>query len=331
MTKMIMFNVRDEELEMAKAWGEANDIELDIYSESLTLDNVERVKGYDGLSLGQTAPFDSELFPILKSYGIKQIAQRSAGVDFYDVEAATENGLILSNVPVYSPESIAEFALASALRLVRKIDRIEHRVQNFDFRWEPSIRAHVLGEMTVGIVGTGHIGKQAAQMFKGFGCEVIGYDIYPSEVDPELFTYVDSLEELVSRSDLVSLHLPATKDNYHQFDKELFKQFKEGAYLLNTARGSIINTEDLIDALDDGTLAGAALDTYENEASYIRRQNDQATIEDKLLIELVEHERVCFTPHIAFYTETAVRNLVETGLEAALEVIKTGDTKYRVN
>lgn len=331
MYKIIMFNVREEEMDLAKKWAAAHDVEVELHSESLTLDNAELVKGFDGLSVTQTSHVKEEMYPLLKTYGIKQIAQRTAGVDFYDLDLARKNGLIISNVPMYSPESIAEFAVMSTLRLIRKVDAIKEYVQDYDFRWQTPVEGRVLGEMTVGIVGTGHIGMTAAKIFKGYGCKVIGYDLYPNEANEAILTYQDSIEELVSQADIVSLHLPATKDNYHEFDKELFKHFKKEAYLINTARGQIVDTKDLLAAIDEGQLAGAALDTYEYEAPYVRRNNKEAEIHDETLMELIHSKKVCYTPHVAFYTGKAVANMMKTGLEATLEVIKTGDTKYRVN
>ena len=215
--------------------------------------------------------------------------------------------------------------------LIRKVREIEEKTNERDFRWQPAIRGGLLGEMTVGIIGTGHIGRVTAQLFKGFGAKVIGYDLYPNEEATKYLEYKDSVEELVKEADVVTLHVPATADNYHQFDYEMFKHFKPSAYLINNARGSVVDTEGLIKALDEGLLAGAALDTYENEGSYVPADNRETGIKDELFQRLLDHPKVLYTPHIAFYTNVSVRNIMNIGLDSTLEVIETGDTKNRVN
>lgn len=331
MKKFILFNVRDEEVDIAKTWGKKHNIELKILSESLTLDNIELVKGYDGLSTSQNMPLPKEAYALLNEYGIKQIAQRSAGFDYYDLDLATNNDLIISNVPVYSPESIAEFTVTSALNLVRKTRLIDEKTKSHDFRWQPEIRAGLMGEMTIGVIGTGNIGRATAKMFKGFGASVIGYDLYPNKEAETYLDYKDSVEEVIKNADIVTLHVPATEDNFHQFNLEMFKQFKPNAYFINAARGSVVDTKGLITAIDEGYLAGAALDTYENEGTYVRSDFREQEIEDDLFLEILNHPKIHFTPHIAHYTDVSVRNIMEFALNAVLDVVETGDTKNRVN
>lgn len=331
MYKFILFNVREEEMDLTIQWAEENNVEITFVDGQLTMDNIHMVEGYDGLSTSQNSPVPAEAYPILKQYGIKQIAQRSAGFDYYDLEAASENDIIISNVPSYSPESIAEFALTSALNLVRKTRLIEEKTQAHDFRWQPAIRAGLVNEMTVGIIGTGHIGRVTAKLFHGLGAKVIAYDLYPNEEAKSFLEYMDSVEEVVSQADIVSLHVPATKDNFHQFNYEMFKNFKPNAYLVNAARGSVVDTKGLIQALDEGLLAGAALDTYENEAPFIPKDCRNEKIEDELFLEVLNHDKILFTPHIAHYTDVSVRNIMQIALNSVLEVLETGDTKNRVN
>lgn len=331
MTKIIAFQVRDEELPIIEKWSKENDIEVAIAEGQLTTENIYLVKGFDGVTTSQNQPVPREIYETLNEYGIKQIAQRSAGFDYYDLEAASENNIIISNVPVYSPESIAEYTLTQALMLVRKIQAIEERTEERDFRWQPEIQAGLLGELTVGIIGTGHIGRATAKLFKGFGGKVIGFDIYPNESAKGILEYRDSVEEIVKEADIISLHVPATEDNYHQFDYEMFKLFKPSAYFINNARGSVVDTQGLIDALDDGLIAGAALDTYEKEGAYIPLDNRETGIEDELFNKILDHSKILFSPHIAHYTNVSVRNIMNIGLNSTLEVIQTGDTQNRVN
>ena len=331
MKKIIVFNVREEELELTNDWAKANDVEVKIVSEQLTLENIHLVEGFDGLSTSQNMKVPAEAYPKLKELGIKQIAQRSAGFDYYDLEIAKENGIIISNVPVYSPESIAEFALTQALNLVRKTRLIEENTKAQDFRWQPAIRAGLVKEMTVGVIGTGNIGRETAKLFKGLGATIVAYDLYQNEEAKSFLEYKNSVEEVVAVSDIITLHVPATNDNHHQFNYEMFKNFKPNAYIINAARGSVLDTAGLIKALDEGLLAGAALDTYENEGAYIPKDNRENPIEDELFLALLNHEKILFTPHIAHYTDVSVRNIMQIALNSVLEVLETGDTKNRVN
>lgn len=331
MLKIMLFGVRDEEIPIIKAWSTRNEVQVDYTELNLTPETIEMAKGYDGVTISQVADLDVSLYPTLASYGIQQIAQRSAGFEMHDLTSATENGLIISNVPSYSPESIAEYAVTAALNLVRKTDLIREKVAEQDFRWMPAIRARVVKEMTVAIIGVGRIGSRVANIYRGFGANVVAYDIAPREEFESLVAYQESAEAAISQADIVTIHMPATDVNYHQFSLDLFKQFKSGAILVNTARGPIVHTEDLFQALEEGYIAGAALDVYEGEAPYVPVDWRGRDITDPVYQQLVKHPQIIYTPHTAYYTDTAVQNLIDIPLDATLSVIQTGDTDVRVN
>ncbi|HDI6831625.1 TPA: lactate dehydrogenase [Staphylococcus aureus] len=293
MTKIKIMSVRDEDMPYIKAWAEKHHVEVDITKEALTDDNVEGVAGYDGLSLSQQIPLSEHVYKRLNELGIKQIAQRSAGFDTYDLELANKYNLIVSNVPSYSPNSIAEFAVNQAINVVRHFNQIQTKVREHDFRWEPTILSKSIKDLKVAVIGTGRIGRVVA--------------------------------------DIVTLHVPATKYNHYLFNAELFKHFKKGAVFVNCARGSLVDTKALLDALDNGVIKGAALDTYEFERKLFPSDQRGKTLNDPLLESLIDREDVILTPHIAFYTEAAVKNLIVDALDATLDVLQTGDTRLRVN
>lgn len=261
---------------------------MKIIDGQITPENIHLAKGFDGVSTSQNTKVPTKVYEKLNEYGIKQIAQRSAGYDYYDLDEATKNNFIISNVPVYSPESIAEFVITQALMLIRKVNEIEERTKEGDFRWQSGIRGDLLGEMTVVVIGTGHIGRVAAKLFKGFGAKVIGYDLYPNDEATKYLEYKDSVEEVVKEADVVTLHVPATADNHHQFDYEMFKQFRPTAYFINDARGAIVDTEGLLKALDESLIAGAALDTYENGSPDQIRQAIEFVKENQPKVLFVE-------------------------------------------
>lgn len=331
MVKIMLYGIREEELVMVKAWSLRNEVTVDYTELNLTADTVTLAKGYDGVTISQVAELDLSLYDTLASYGIKQIAQRSAGFEMHDLNEATKHGLIISNVPSYSPESIAEFAVTAALNLVRKTELIQTKVAEQDFRWMPAIRARVIQEMTVAVIGVGRIGSRVAKIYRGFGARVVAYDITPRPEWVGLVDYQASVEQAIGQADIVTIHMPATALNHHQFSLDLFKQFKPGAVLINTARGPIVKTEDLLAALDRGYLSEAFLDVYEGEAPYVPVDWRAREISDPILQRVLSHPKITYTPHIAFYTDTAVQNLIDIPLDATLEVIRTGDTKLRVN
>ena len=329
--KLLMMGAREDERIFAEKWAKENKIDLEITNDFLSPDTLHLVEGKDGIALQQTMGLPKEMYQQLADLGIKQIATRSAGYDMYDLEAATEAGLIVTNVPEYSPNAIAEFAVTSALATVRQLNKIQANMAKQDFRWAKDMISREIRSMTVGIIGTGRIGRITAQILKGFGAEIIAYDLYQNDDAKEFLTYKDSVEEVVKEADLISIHMPATKDNHHLFNDDLFSLMKDGSFLVNTARGMIVDTAALLRALDSGKLAGAALDTYENEMPYVTKDFTDKEIEDAIFKELVNREDVIFTPHIAFYTDTAVENLVAGGLNAVYDVVTTDDSQNRVN
>ncbi len=189
-----------------------------------------------------------------------------------------------------------------------------------------------ISDLTVAVIGTGRIGSIAARIFaKGYGSRVVAYDPFPNEQVAQYVTYKDTLEDALQDADIVTVHIPATKYNPHLFNEALFSKFKKGAVFVNAARGSIVDTRALLDAIDRGHIKGAALDTYEHERGLFPGDYRDKAINDDLLDELIAREDIWLTPHIAFYTDAAVKNLIVDALDAVIDVMNTGTTKLRVN
>ncbi|MCF1684761.1 D-2-hydroxyacid dehydrogenase [Tetragenococcus halophilus] len=331
MTKIISFDVNEERMPFIKEWSKRNNVEVTTSSESLTLDNVDLVEGYDGVTIAQVGDFDSKIFPELKKRGIKQLAQRTAGFDNFDLEEATKNNILVSNAHSYSPESIAEFSLLLGLQLIRKSHLLDEKVAEQDFRWIPELRGRIIKDKTVAILGVGNIGLTVAKLYKAFGANVIGYDPYPKDNVSNILTYSSSIEEAVQQADIISIHMPAFKDNYHLFDEKMFQLMKNDAHLINAGRGSLVDTKALIKALNNNELASAALDVYENEAAYVPGDHREQVIEDEVLKQVLAHPKIDYYHHCAYYTDDSIKNMTWIALDATLEVIRKGDTKYRVN
>lgn len=330
--KLVLFNLREDEKEAVQEWmTRNNDITLDTYEEGLGKDNMDLIAGADGVILSQNKPFEDEVYHFAKEQGVKVFSTRSAGFDIYNLDLINELGLKLTNVPSYSPNAIAEHVLTTTLYISRNVKKIQNNVKNHNFSWNPSILSKELRMQTVGVLGTGRIGSQTAKLFKGMGAKVIGYDAFPSEAAKEYLDYVDSIDELLEQADIITLHTPAIKEYAHLVNDEFLSKMKEGSILINAARGMLVDTKAILRALDSGKLLGAGLDVYENESKYVPKDFSNAEFDDKLLQELIDRDDVIYTPHTAFYTETAVQNLVDGGLDSALEVVRTGTAANVVN
>ena len=332
MKSIKLFGVREEDIPFINEWSEKNQVLVDLDSDILSLETVDRVKGFDGVSLSQQIELDETVYKKLHDYGIKQIAQRSAGFDSYNLELAKQYELVITNVPSYSPNSIAEYTVSQALNLIRNFNDIQNKTETYDFRWQPSILSRSIKDLKVAVIGTGRIGSIVGKIFaEGFGSEVVAYDIEPQISCEAYLTYQESMSEAIKDADIVTVHIPATKDNTYLFNETVFTEMKTGAVFINCARGTIVDTKALIDALNSGKLKGAALDTYEGEKGLFPSDQRNTQLDDAVLVELIERQDVILSPHIAFYTDAAVKNLIVDALDATLEVIYTGDSKLRVN
>lgn len=254
---------------------------------------------------------------------LKLIATRSTGFDHIDLAAAKARGIAVANVPFYGENTVAEFAFALLLALSRRIIDADERVREGTFS-PTGLRGFDLAGKTIGVIGTGHIGAHVIQMAQGFGMKVVGFDAYPNqELSHTLnFSYM-TLPELLAGSDIISLHVPYNEHTHHLINKETIGSIKKGAYLINTSRGAVVETDALVDALKNGILAGAALDVLEEEGTLA----DETVLlsaphpregELKTLLEnhyLIDHPRVIVTPHLAFNTQEAVERILNTTIE----------------
>lgn len=257
-------------------------------------------------------------FPLLKL-----IATRSTGYDHIDLAAAKARGITVANVPFYGENTVAEFAFALLLALSRRVIDADERVREGTFS-PTGLRGFDLAGKTIGVIGTGHIGAHLIRMAQGFGMKVIGFDAYPNaDLAHTLnFTYLP-LPELLATSDIISIHVPYNTDTHHLINKKNVGMIKKGAYLINTARGAVVETDALVEALKSGTLAGAALDVLEEEgeladATTLLTSAHPKADELKTLIEnhyLISHPRVIVTPHVAFNTIEAVERILDTTIE----------------
>jgi len=254
---------------------------------------------------------------------VKFIATRSTGFDHIDLAECDKRGIVVSTVPFYGENTVAEFAFALILALSRRVIDADERVRELGRFDQKDLRGFDLAGKTLGIVGCGHIGVHAIRMGNGFGMKVLGFDIHrdPAFAKKLNFSYA-TLEELLAQSDIISIHVPYNKHTHHLLNKSNIGKIKKGAYLVNTARGAVVETEALVQALKDGTLAGAGLDVLEEEgeladelalltAPHPNEELLKTTLANHYLID---HPRVIVTPHVAFDTMEAVTRIIDTSV-----------------
>lgn len=262
---------------------------------------------------------------------LRLIATRSTGFDHVDLAAAKSRGITVVNVPFYGENTVAEFAFALLLSLSRRIPEAETSVRGGAFS-PTGLRGFDLAGKTLGVVGCGHIGMHMIRMANGFGMKILGFDAHPDQEVAQAndFTYA-SLPELLAQSDIISLHVPYNPHTHHLINKENVGTIKKGSYLINTSRGAVIETEALVQALRDGTLAGAGLDVLEeegdlNDEMQLLAQPHPNEAALKITLEnhyLIEHPRVIVTPHLAFNTTEAVKRILDTTIEN-IQAFSTG-------
>ena len=307
----------EEEYVKGKLGGEEITFHLGALSAfpDLTDDSAEALCVFVDSKVGEA---EMSRFPALKF-----IATRSTGYDHIDLAAAKARGITVSTVPFYGENTVAEFAFALLLALAHRIPEAEASVKAGAFSPQ-GFRGFDLAGKTIGIVGCGHIGMHMIRMANGFGMKVLGFDVHPSDevAKTNNFTFA-SLDELLAQSDVISIHVPYNPHTHHLINKENIGKIKKGAYLINTSRGAVVETDALVQALKEGILAGAGLDVLEeegdmaDEAALLTQPHPNAAALKTALANhyVIEHPRVIVTPHTAFNTTEAVTRILDTTIE----------------
>ncbi|WP_125766824.1 NAD(P)-dependent oxidoreductase [Lapidilactobacillus wuchangensis] len=309
--KITAYGVRPEEKLWLQQLAESAGFELVQTSAWLTADNVALAQGSCGISAFQTLPYDQAIFAQMAALQIPVLAIRNVGTDNIDLASAAHYGIQISNVPSYSPAAIAEFVVLSALELLRRVPAMTKLVAQDKLAAVQILVGRELNQQTVGVVGTGHIGLLAAKTFHNFGAKVIAFDAFPRADKPDWLSYTADLPTLLKQSQIVTLHVPGIKANDHLLNADTLKLLPQGAVVINTARGNLIDTAALYAALQSDQIGGAAIDTYEFEAQIERASEQQQPITAPYYHELAALDNVLLTPHIAYHTDVAVQNMVQ--------------------
>lgn len=274
--------------------------------------NIELAFGNRHISVDHKTQITNSILLALSKVGVKYISTRSIGCNHINVKYAESVGISVENV-AYSPDSVADYTLMLMLMVVRNAKSIISRADIHDFRLN-AVPGKELRDMNIGVIGTGRIGTAVIKRLRGFGCHILAYDH-----SPQTFADYVTLDELLQMSDIVTIHTPLNADTNHLLNRKRIKQMKHGALIINTGRGSLLDTEALIQALESGKLGGAALDVLEGEEGVFYFDYRKKTIESKLLLRLQKLPNVLITPHTAYYTENA---LSDTALNTIINCLK---------
>jgi D-lactate dehydrogenase len=319
--RVAFFDTKPYDIESFNEINKKYGFEIKYFRYHLTPDNIVLAQNFDVVIVFVNDIINKEMIDILHSFGIKLIALRCSGFNNVDIKAAKDK-ITVVRVPAYSPNAIAEHTIALMMTLNRKIHRAYFRTRDANFALN-GLMGFDMHQKTAGVIGTGKIGKALIKILRGFDMEVMAFDTYPDNVFAEenRMQYV-SLEELFKKSDIISLNCPLTRETEYLINKNTIALMKKGVMLINTGRGKLIKTYDLIQGLKSGKIGSAGLDVYEEESHYFFEDLSDRVLTDDILARLLTFNNVIITSHQGFFTREAMHNIAATTMENISEFLK---------
>lgn len=316
--RIAFFDAKSYDIESFNAVNKDYNFDIRYYQERLSISTVPLAKGADVVCIFVNAECDAKVIDELVNNGVKLVALRCAGFNNVDLKAA-EGRIRVTRVPAYSPHAVAEYAVSLMLSLNRKIYRAVNRTREGNFTLHGLLGFDMYGK-TAGIIGMGRIAKELIKILHGFGMNVMAYDLYPDhEFAKQYDVKVVGLDELYTHSDIISLHCPLTPDTKFLINKDSIAKMKKGVMIINTGRGKLIHTEDLIEGLRSKQVGSAGLDVYEEERDYFYEDRSDKMIDDDILARLLMVPNVVLTSHQAFFTAEALHNIAISTLNSVKE------------
>lgn len=325
--KVTCYGVRPNEVAFFEKFNKYN-YTLNLVEDLMNDENVTEAEGSQAVILRGNCAGTKRNLEILAGYGIQYVFTRTVGFNHIDLEAAAQLGIRVARVPGYSPNAIAELALTLAMSLLRHTAHTVNKTSRYDFRVDSTMFSKEIRNCKVGIIGTGKIGVTEASLFKGLGADVYGYDVFQSDYAKEVVEFVE-LDELLNTCDIVSLHVPYFPgQNDKMVNAEFISKMKDGAILINTARGELQDNQAILDGLKSGKLDGYGTDVFANEANFFFKTFENGDdIPDQTVRELVDlYPRVLVTPHIGSNTDEALSNMIEISFDNLNDILTTGET-----
>ncbi len=311
--EIIAFATRSDEKAGFDKFSKELNIKVKNINERLTLETVHEARGFKFVSVLGNCDVNSEVLEKLNEFGVEYIASRSAGYNNIDIKKAKELGIGISNAN-YSPKCVADFAVMLMLMCIRKVVWGLERARVNDYS-VIGLQGKEMHNLVVGVIGTGKIGQAVIKNLSGFGCKILAYDIYENESMKKYVQYVD-MDTLYKECDIITIHSPLFDSNYNLINKESMRKMKDGVVIINTSRGELINTRDLIEALDKGKVGAVGLDVLENEVGIFHSDCRFTGVNNKDIIMLKQMKNVILTHHFAFYTDQAVYDMVGCALKS---------------
>lgn len=302
--------------ETRKAFPE---IEIEYTKSDLDPRTAALAAGFDAVCAFVSSDVGSRTLSILHEKGVRLVLMRCAGYNNVDLEKAKECDIRVMRVPGYSPEAVAEHAMALALASNRRLYKAYNKVRENDFSLS-GLMGFNFYQKTAGIIGTGKIGAAMCRICHGFGMNVIAYDVYENPTLKDFVTYV-SLDDLLAQSDLISLHCPLMDSTYHMINIETIKKMKDGVIFVNTSRGALVKTADLIEGIRMHKFAGVGLDVYEEETQNVFEDRSDEILEHSTTARLLSFPNVMITSHQGFFTREALEAIAETSLQNAMDFL----------
>lgn len=315
---ILSYDTREDVKEFFVKFSRECDVEVLSTSKSPEMATADLAKGCKCISV-VTKEINAELIQKFYDVGVRFISTRTAGYDHIDVEAARKLGMQVDNIS-YSPSSVSEYTVMLILMLIRKLKIILERTSVQDNSLS-AFQGRELHTMTIGVIGTGAIGCRVIQNLSGFGCRILAYNRREIEAVKPYCKYVP-LEKLYEQSDLITLHIPASQENFHFVGKTAISKMKTGVFLVNNSRESLIDTEALIEGIEQKKIGGAALDVISGENAHIYRDMKGEIIQNREYAVLKSFPNVIITPHTAFYTDQAISDMVENSVRSCAEFMK---------
>ncbi len=323
MVKIAFFDTKEYDKKLFDEYNKEYGYQITYLESRLNKETAPLANGFDAICIFVNDVVDEETIKILKRGGVKLIALRCAGFNNIDIQHLDDEIKVV-RVPAYSPYAVAEHAVALLLSIDRKIYKAYQRTKKYNFTLNGLLGFDIHGK-TVGVIGTGKIGKCFINIMKGFGANVLAYDVYQDkEAESKIgFKYVE-LDELYKNADIISLHCPLTEENNKMINENSISKMKDGVIIINTSRGKLIDTDSLIKKLEEGNIGGVGLDVYEDEEEFFLNDMSNSFIRDKDLSILLSMPNVVITSHQAFFTKEALNKIASDTCENIKDIFEKG-------
>jgi D-lactate dehydrogenase len=311
--RVAVFSTKEYDRQFLEAANRQSDHEIHYFEARLTPETCSLAKGFGAVCVFVNDEVNNTVLHAMAKGGVKLLALRSAGFNHVDLQAAAKLNITVARVPAYSPHAVAEHALALILALNRHIHRAYNRVRERNFALD-GLLGFDMHDKTIGVIGTGKIGRVFTRLMSGFDCQLLGHDLHPHQDCLALGMEYLPIDELFARSHIISLHCPLTPQTHHLINKDAIAKMRPGVMLINTSRGAIIDTRAIIEALKTGRIGSLGLDVYEEEGDLFFEDLSDQVIQDDVFARLLTFPNVLITGHQGFFTTEAMHNIAETTL-----------------